>query len=289
MSNALNQTILVTGASSGIGRAAALMFDRAGYRVFAGVRRATDAQALKDQASSRLQPLILDVRKPEDIANAKSALERDGGLFALINNAGHNYVAPFEASDRDKAQALMETNVFGLASLTQTLIPQLRANGSRTQTSHIVNVSSIGGLIDIPWEPWYHASKFAVIGLSESLRHELRRQHIAVSAVCPGGIKTPFIAKSGAEADAALHDLDAERRALYAPSLRRLTALTSAVDWAGSRPEVVARVMMRIVRRKTPRFLNVVGSDAATLLTLKRALPSAMFHDLIHGVFTARR
>ncbi|MDX2233854.1 MAG: SDR family NAD(P)-dependent oxidoreductase [Hyphomonadaceae bacterium] len=279
-------SILITGASSGIGRAAALAFDRAGYRVFAGVRRETDGQALRQIASARLHPLMLDVHVTEHIVAAKALLDREGSLFALINNAGHNYVAPFEATDRGKARALMETNLFGLAALTQTMIPLLRANASRKRATHIVNVSSIGGLIGIPWEPWYHTSKFAVIGLSESLRHELRRQHIVVSVVCPGGIKTPFIAKSGAEADSATHALEDEHRALYGPGMRRLSSLTRAVARAGSDPDSVARVIKRVLTTNRPRFLNVVGGDAATMLSLKRWLPAHVFHALIRGVFT---
>ena len=286
MSKNGKRAILITGASSGIGRAAALAFDGAGYRVFAGVRRETDGQALRQHASARLQPLILDVHVTEHIVAARTLLDREGSLFALINNAGHNYVAPFEATDWNKARALMETNLFGLATLTQAMIPLLRANASRKRATHIVNVSSIGGLIGIPWEPWYHASKFALIGLSESLRHELRRQHIAVSVVCPGGIKTPFIAKSREEADSAARALNAEHQALYGPSMQRLSSLTQAVAGAGSDPETVARVMKRILTTNRPRFLNLVGGDAATMLTLKRWLPAPAFHALMRGVFT---
>lgn len=280
--------VLVTGASTGIGQAVALDLDARGYSVLAGVRRAADADALRAAASDRLTPLRLDVTRADDIAAAAEAVAARGGLFALINNAGFNYVAPFEASDFTKARAVLDTNIIGLAALTQALLPQLRRATSPRRWARVLNVSSIGGLVGVPWEPWYHASKFAVVGLSESLRTELHAQHIAVSVVCPGGIRTPFVAKSGAEAAAARATLSSEMAALYGPSLDRLAALVGAVERAGSPPRAVAQTVADLLRARRPRFLALVGGDAALMLAMKRLAPRGVFDGLMRAAFTAR-
>lgn len=287
MTKAPDGAILITGASTGIGRAAALRLAKKGYRVLAGVRKETDAESLRHESAGKLSPVILDVTQAESISEVARSITPDDGLFALINNAGHNYMSPFESTDWTKARALLETNLFGLAALTQALLPHLRAAATQNRWARIINVSSIGGLIGVPWEPWYHASKFAVVGLSESLRHEVYAQNIAVSVVCPGGIRTPFIAKSGEEATRALDTLTTEHRTLYGKGLQRLDRLVDAVARSGSDPDLVARAMEALLRARRPPFLKIVGADAISMLALRTVLPRAAFLDLLRLIFTA--
>jgi NAD(P)-dependent dehydrogenase (short-subunit alcohol dehydrogenase family) len=282
------KTVLITGTSSGIGRASALALAEAGYRVYAGVRRDSDAQSVASLHNA-ISSLMLDVTKPGDIAAARATIETGcgaAGLYALINNAGHNYTAPFECTDMAKARALMETNFFGLCALTQSVLPALRQGAiAHRRRAKIVNIGSIGSLIGVPWEPYYHASKFALIGISESLRHEVMKQRISVSVVCPGGIKTPFISKSGAESAAVADRLSPAHRHLYAKGLSRFERLVRAVDQNGSPPEAVAKAILGLLAASHPPFRKIVGTDAWTMASLRWLLPRPVFHTLIRSIF----
>jgi NAD(P)-dependent dehydrogenase (short-subunit alcohol dehydrogenase family) len=284
--------ILITGCSSGIGRACAVRLAQDGFVVFAGVRREADARALSDLGVAGLAPVILDVTDPSgiDVVVADIAARTGpAGLFALINNAGFNYSAPFEATEPAKARALMETNLFGAAFLAQACLPLLRrAAGFGAGGARIVNVGSIGSLVGIPWEPWYHASKFALIGLSESLFHEVRGQGIDVTVLCPGGIRTPFIAKSEAENARTLAGLNPEHRQHYGQGLARIGALVASVERAGSTPEHVAGVVAGLLKARRPPFRKFAGLDARIMATLQGVLPQGLFLRLIGAVFAPR-
>ncbi len=277
MRSPLPRTVLITGASSGIGRATALILHARGHRVLAGVRRLADAPPGPE-------PLLLDVTKPEHIAAARARVSADG-LFALINNAGHNYTAPLEYTDEAKARAMMDANLFGLAALTQALLPALRQGVAQHGSARVLNIGSIGSLVGIPWEPWYHASKFAVLGLSESLRSEVYRQKILVTVVCPGGIRTPFLAKSGDELRASLDALPPEGRLLYGKGLSAMVNLTKTADRMGSSPEHVGREMAKLLDHPAPPFRKLVGADAKMIATLRRVLPRRAFHAMLRSAF----
>ena len=165
------RTVLVTGASTGIGRATALQLDRAGFTVFAGVRRKVDAESLAGEASDRLVPLILDVTKPADIAKAAKAITTAvgaDGLWGLVNNAGVAAAAPLEFVPIDDFRWQLEVNLVGQLAVTKAFIPLLRVAKGR-----IINVTSIGGLIAGAMLGPYNASKFAFESLTHTLRHEL--------------------------------------------------------------------------------------------------------------------
>lgn len=279
--------VLVTGASTGIGRATALHLDQAGYSVFAGVRHEADASTLQRSASARLTPIMLDVTRRDEIAMAVSVIEaRGSGLRGLVNNAGFNYNAAFEFSGEAEARALMETNLFGLCWLTAACLPMLRRTAASSgTTTKVINIGSIGSLVGIPWEPWYHASKFAVLGISESLHSELHAQRIRVCVVCPGGIRTPFIAKSRAGALAALDAMPDEGRKHYGRGIATLGDLTGAVDRFGTRPERVARSIERLMAKRNPPFRTMVGADARLLLATRAMLPASWFHALLRRTF----
>ena len=281
--------ILITGCSSGIGKACAIHLVQQGYEVFAGVRRTADGEALQSLSLKKLHPVLLDVTDPARISRVVAEIETkvgEAGLFALINNAGFNYSAPFEVTDPAKARTLMETKLFGAAFLPQACLPLLRKSVRYDQhRARIINVGSIGSLVGIPWEPWYHASKFALKGLSESLFHEVRDQGIAVTILCPGGIRTPFIAKSEAENAQALASLTSEQARLYGKGLARIASLVSSVERSGSTPEHVAEVVAYLLRASRPPFRKFAGLDARVMATLRGILPQGLFLRLIGSIF----
>jgi short-subunit dehydrogenase len=262
----MNQIILITGASTGIGRSTALYLAQEGYRVFAGVRNAQDAQSLKNEGIKTLEPIILDVTKPTDIEQVTDFLEKEcsqSGLFALINNAGINYVAPFEVADEQKVRNLMEVNFFGLMNLTRRLIPLLQKFGqSQNQTAKVLNIGSIGGKIGLPWQFSYHASKFAVLSLSQSLRFELEALKIKVSCVMPGGIRTPFFTKSGEEAQNTKNNLSGSNSAYYIRNMTKMWDAAQRFERFATPPLQVAKVLNRLLKKQNPPLRKVIGMDA---------------------------
>ncbi len=289
-----SDTVLITGASTGIGRSTALHLAARGYTVFAGIRREADGAALvaaADAAASRIVPVLLDVTRDEDIqrALAQVAAHSSDGLYALINNAGFNLNGAFEYTDAADAGALMNTNFAGLAALSRAALPLLRRYAQRHPgaTSKLINIGSIGSYIPIPWEAYYHASKFAVLGLSEAMRYELWPQGIRVVVVCPGGIVTDFIPKTEASLAAADAALPADAPPNYRAGLAKLRAAIGLATRFGSPPEAVARRIGKVLTTSRPRLRYLVGVDARLLLGLRRVLPEAWFHALIRGQFTA--
>ena len=200
MTAATNRVALVTGASSGIGEATARQLIAAGWRVYAGARRVDRMQPLA-AAGARL--LALDVTDDASMQQAIDTIRRDEGrLDALVNNAGYGSYGALEEVPLDEGRRQFEVNVFGLARLTQLALPMMRAQRS----GRIVNITSIGGKIGEPFGSWYHATKFAVEGLSDSLRMELYPFGIDVVIIEPGAIKTEWngIARDGLTPEALL-------------------------------------------------------------------------------------
>ncbi|MGD9126638.1 MAG: SDR family NAD(P)-dependent oxidoreductase, partial [Planctomycetia bacterium] len=176
-------TVLITGASTGIGAACAIELDRRGWHVFAGVRREEDAKALQDKASERLTPVMLDVTIPEQITQAIQTIETtvgDQGLNGLVNNAGIAIGGPLEAVSDELLRKQLDVNVFGAIAVTRTAMPLLRRGQGR-----IVMMGSISGRIAVPFLSPYAMSKFALEALSDSLRNEVYRWGLRVSLVEP--------------------------------------------------------------------------------------------------------
>jgi NAD(P)-dependent dehydrogenase (short-subunit alcohol dehydrogenase family) len=290
-----SDTVLITGASTGIGRSTALHLAAQGYTVFAGIRREADGAALVAAApaavASRIVPVLLDVTRDQDIqrALAQVAAHSSDGLYALINNAGFNLNGAFEYTGEAEARALMDTNFVGLAALSRAALPLLRRYVERHPgaTSKLVNIGSIGSYVGIPWEAYYHASKFAVLGLSEAMRYELWPQGIRVVAVCPGGIVTDFMPKTEASLAAAEAALPADAPPNYRAGLVKLRAGIGMATRFGSPPEAVAKRIGKVLATSRPRLRYLVGMDARLMLGLRRVLPEAWFHGLIRSQFTA--
>ncbi len=181
------KSVLVTGASSGIGEATALALAHRGFKVFAGARRIEKLKALEGLGHGRITALALDVTDAMSISAAVAAIG-DAPLYGLVNNAGVSVTGPLEEMPIDDWRRQFETNVFGVVAVTKAMLPQMRAAGA----GRIVTIGSVAGRIASPFMSAYAASKHAVEGLSDSLRRELRPFGISVSVIRPGFINTPF-------------------------------------------------------------------------------------------------
>lgn len=180
--------VLVTGSSTGIGRATAARLDRAGFSVFAGVRNRGDAEALEAEASDRLEPVILDVTDEATILATRERIDQvtGGRLHGLVNNAGVVVGGPVETMDLDALRRQLEVNLVGQVAVTQQMLPLLREAGGR-----VVLMSSVGGRMSLPYLSAYHASKFALEAIGDALRMEAKPFGVGVSLVEPGSIRTP--------------------------------------------------------------------------------------------------
>jgi NAD(P)-dependent dehydrogenase (short-subunit alcohol dehydrogenase family) len=242
---------LVTGASTGIGKACALHLDDLGYRVYAGVRRESDRRALLQEASSRLQAVILDVC---DAVSVSSAIEQikagvgQAGLAGLVNNAGISVAGPLEFLPLEDLRRQLEVNVVGQIAVTQACLPLLRLGRGR-----IVMMSSTSGLFASPFLGPYAASKFALEALSDSLRLELRRWGMAVVLVEPGAIVTPIWSKSLSVARSMRENLPELAQANYGDMMDRVELLAKGSAEKGLPAEAVARVVAEALSVRRPR------------------------------------
>ena len=182
---------LVTGCSTGLGRALAEVLIERGERVFATARKLEDLTDLVE-GHENATALQLDVTKPDEIAVAVAAVEAAGGVDVLVNNAGYGLLVAIEEADEDAYRAQFEANVFGLIAMTKAALPHMRARGR----GHVVNVSSVGGLIGNPGSGYYAATKFAVVGFSEALSKEVGALGLKVTVVLPGPFRTDWAGRS---------------------------------------------------------------------------------------------
>lgn len=266
-------TVLVTGASTGIGEASALHLSRLGFRVLAGVRRPEDAERL---SGGGLESVHLDVTDADSIAAARRTLP-DAGLAGLVNNAGIAVAGPLEFLPIDQIRRQYEVNVIGQVAVTQAFLPALRAARGR-----IVNVSSIGGRLALPLAGPYSSSKFALEGLSDSLRRELRSQGVEVVLIEPGAVKTPIWRKGNELADEIAAGMPPEGERLYGRMIDALRAETAKIARdRGMEPLEVAEVIGRALTARRPRTRYLVGSDAKVRGPLAKLLPDRVMDRLI--------
>lgn len=282
----MEKVVLITGTSTGIGKYTALKLDKLGYKVLAGVRKESDGENLKKESTGKLEYLILDVSKDSDIENSfKIIKEKYGQLYALINNAGYNYIDPFEYTNEDKARKVMEVNFFGLYKMTQKFIPLLRNYSKKEKkTSKIINIGSIGSTIGLPFEAFYHASKFAVLGLSEALRIELTPQNIKVCAVLPGGIRTEFAKKSHNDAVESLGKSNTFEYD-YQRNLNYYSEMALKLEKYMADPDIVVKNIENILSKENPKFQYLVGNDANFLYRVNKYMPKFITHKLISKMF----
>jgi NADP-dependent 3-hydroxy acid dehydrogenase YdfG len=263
----MTQTIFITGASSGIGKATALSFQDKGWNVVATLR--DPAQAGDLAALPRVLVKRLDVTDGASVTAAVDAAHaRFGSIDVLLNNAGYGAYGPLEAFDMDGIRRQFDTNVIGLLEVTKAVLPQMRAQGKGV----IVNISSIGGRMTFPLGALYHGTKFAVEGLSESLHYELEPLGIRVKIVEPGMIATDF---SGRSLDfRQTPDLTA-----YQPVVDKFFAVLGSPEMAAaaSPPSVVSEAIWTAVTDGTSRLRYTAGADAAAFMAARSAQDDATF------------
>jgi NAD(P)-dependent dehydrogenase (short-subunit alcohol dehydrogenase family) len=211
------KAIVITGTSTGIGKACALHLDKMGFKIYAGVRKQVDGDNLKKEASERLTPIILDVTSEESIAAVSGLIEKETGgeLFGLINNAGIGRGGALEVTPLAEVRKLMEVNVIGLMAVTQAFIPMLRKGKGR-----IINIGSTSSLLAFPGASAYSASKFAVRAISDSLRVELKPFGMSVILVAPGAVESEIWDKGKAYKAKLRKTVKAEIAQLYAPLIK---------------------------------------------------------------------
>ncbi|MEK6276523.1 MAG: SDR family oxidoreductase [Actinomycetota bacterium] len=265
--------VLVTGSSTGIGRASALRLDRAGFQVFAGVRKRGDAESLAEEGSDRLEPVILDVTDEGTIEVTAERIEQvtGGRLAGLVNNAGVVIAAPIETLDLDELRRQLEVNVTGQVAVTQALLPQIRAAKGR-----IVLIASIGGRMALPYLSPYHASKFALEAVGDSLRMEMRPFGVEVSIVEPGSIATPFWGKGNEQVDGVLESMTPEQREIYTDAVTAALEASRKAEQRGISPDKVAKAVERALTASRPKTRYLVGVDARAQAVLRKYLPDRL-------------
>jgi NAD(P)-dependent dehydrogenase (short-subunit alcohol dehydrogenase family) len=281
MANGSSGAVVVTGSSTGIGRACVLGLDRLGFTVFAGVRREVDAEAVKAAGSGRIQPLMLDVTDADQIAAAVERVDEasPGGLAGLVNNAGVGVGGPVELIPIDDFRRQIEVNLIGQVAVTQAFLPALRKTRGR-----VVFLSSIGGLNANPYMSPYHASKFGIEAVGDSLRQELRQFGIEVSLVEPGSVATPIWEKGKGTADELAGRLSPEEEQLYGDKVARMGKVLEKVGARGVPPEKVAEAIGHALTAKRPKTRYLVGSDARMTLLMRRLLPDRVRDRIVARV-----
>jgi NAD(P)-dependent dehydrogenase (short-subunit alcohol dehydrogenase family) len=271
------KTALVTGASSGIGRATVRRLDAAGWRVFAGVRKEADAEALAAEGSERLEPLLLDVLDPEAIAAAAERVAAEpGGLDGLVDNAGAAVAGPLEALPIADFRRQVELNLTAQLAVTQAMLPAIR-----TARGRIVLVSSLGGRVALPMTGAYHAAKFGLEGMGDSLRQELAPWGIKVVIVEPGTIDTPIWSRGEEDAERIFADASPRMRDLYEAAVERYRQVVRDTAARGIPPEKVAARIEHALTATRPRARYLVGLDAQLMARAKQVLPPAVLDRLV--------
>ncbi|TPN43697.1 MULTISPECIES: oxidoreductase [unclassified Mesorhizobium] len=261
------KTAVVTGASSGIGRASAEILARAGFTVFGTSRKASS------QSSNGISMLVCDVTDDASVASLVSTvLGKTGRIDLLVNNAGVGLLGGAEESSVAQSQALFDVNLFGVMRMTHAVLPSMRRLGE----GRIINIGSILGLVPAPYSAHYSAVKHALEGYSESLDHEVRAFNIRVSVIEPAFVRTVFD-QNGFEPDSVLQDYDEARAGLE--------ALLRDVMPKADPPDIVAKVVLRAATDRHPRRRYTAGQAARQVSMLRRFAPAAMFDKILRKQF----
>ena len=263
------QVVLITGASSGVGQATARLLSQRGFTVFGTSRNPSSADSIHG-----VEMLSLDVRSDDSVrACVEAVVNRTGRLEILINNAGYELAGAVEEVSSEEARAQFETNFFGVVRIVNAVLPLMR----KQQRGHIINVSSLTGLTATPFLGIYSASKFALEGYTEALRHEVKPFNIRVSLTEAGFLRTPMMNHRQVGARL-ITDYDPWRQ-------RALNAIRASEDKAPG-PEVVANTLLEIVSSSTPRLRYLIGQQAKSVTRLRRFLPAGMFEQGVRRTFS---
>jgi len=278
MSSCTRSHVVVTGASSGIGRATALHLAAAGHHVYAGVRRPADAPAPPTANSGEITPLLLDVTDPAQIRAAAATVAGhtgNAGLKGLVNNAGIGVFGPLEILPIQQFRRQLEVNVTGQLAVTQALLPLLRRARGR-----IVLIGSIGTRFTPPFTGPISASKSAIATMAEALRQELAPWDIHVVLIEPASIHTEAVDKLDRDAERLLSESDPGARALYEDAFRRFVRIGLARERNGSPPQVVAQAVARALTIRRPHSRYLVGKDSRRMAVVAAALPTPVLDTL---------
>ena len=273
------KSVVITGASTGIGAACALHLDKLGLRVFAGVRRQADAEALKSKASSRLVAIALDVADSLSVSTAASAVAGavgDAGLDGLVNNAGVVVTGPVEFLPLPELRRQLEINVVGQVAVTQAFLPLIRVARGR-----IVNMGSIAGRLATPFSSAYGASKFALEALTDALRLELAPWGISVSIIEPGAVATPIWEKGMKNGAAMLAAAPPEALVLYAEALEAFKKTSEHSAKNAADPMDVARAVEHALTAAKPKTRYVVGRRARIGAAMALLVPDRMRDTMV--------
>lgn len=261
----MNKTILITGASSGIGKATVKHFQAKGWNVAATMRNPADGEDLG--AFDNVLVTSLDVTDASSIHSAvKQTLDTFGSIDVLVNNAGYGNGGVLEAVPMENFRRQFEVNVFGVVETIKAVLPIMRKNKSGT----IVNISSIGGRVTIPFFSPYHGTKWAVEGITEALQYELDPIGIKVRIVEPGAIKTDFAGRS-------LDFINDENLSEYQPTFNQFMATMADAGNRGAEPEIVAEVIDQAIHGDKLRYL--AGEDAKAIIDLRNQVSDQVYLD----------
>jgi len=260
----MSRVVLITGASAGIGKACAERLARNGWRVFGAQRRTATSDA------AGIEMIAMDVTDDATVAHAVAAVhQRAGRIDAVINNAGYALMGAVEDTSIDEARAQLETNFFGVLRVCRAVLPIMRAQGG----GHIVNISSLAGVLGLPFSGMYSASKFALEGMSESLRLETRRFGIRVVLVEPGDFDTDLPNQRRRAAAAA-------DNATYRDAMTKVEAQQAKDEAAAPKPDGVAALVERILDDRHPRLRRSVGMLGQRIVVPQRWFEAALVRVL---------
>jgi NAD(P)-dependent dehydrogenase (short-subunit alcohol dehydrogenase family) len=274
--------VVVTGASTGIGRATALHLDALGLTVFAGVRREEDGESLRRLSGGRVIAVRLDVTDAHqvgEVARQVGEAVRDSRLVGIVNNAGVAVAGPVEFVDLDKWRQQFEVNILGVVAMVQAFTPLLRESSGR-----IVTIGSLGGRLAQPMAAPYCASKHALEAISDALRVELRPWDISVSLIQPGAVKTPIWDKGLRAGEELLRSAPPEVARLYGRAVDIATRIARHESETGVEPVEVARAVEHALLSPRPRTRYPVGRQARILIPLMRVLPDRLKDAMIFRV-----
>ncbi|RYU94274.1 oxidoreductase [Emticicia agri] len=265
----MGKTVLVTGASSGIGKATAIYLAQNGYNVYGAARRVEKMQDLKTYG---IHPIALDVTKEESmVACVEQMLKEAGSIDILINNAGSGYYGALEDMPMADAKYQIEVNVFGVARLIQLVLPTMRKNNY----GKIVNISSVGGKVTLPMGAWYHASKFAIEGLSDALRKEVKPFGVDVIVIEPGGTKSEMTAL-GDE-----YMTGVSGNTVYSSLAKGVSKMYATMQKDAADPIVIAKLIKQGIEATHPKTRYAGAAGAKLILFLRKILSDKLFDRLI--------
>lgn len=267
------KTVLITGASTGIGRETAKYFQQNGWNVAATIRSPE-----KEKELTQLQNVIcpkLDVTDEESIALAiESTIEKFGAIDVIVNNAGYSLTGVFEAATNDQLQRQYDVNVFGVMNVVRAILPYFREEKSGT----IVNVSSIGGKMTLPLFSMYQSTKWAISGFSEALQFELKPLNIKVKIIEPGAVVTDFY-------DRSMTHTKKEGLTNYDEYVQKIHSVNDKFVSKGNHPDKTAKVIYKAATSKNWKLYYPSGGDAKAFLILRKFLPVSWFNSILRMVY----